>query len=333
MRINRGSGRSRMPRWRAGMEEHNSDAKQKLKGGARYKYLLIRAIYKPFSIIVGILPERANYGLFVWLALLGYKHFPKFRQLARRQLETAFGGEKSPEEIEAILKQVYVNQGKNLAEFMMIPHKNAAWVDRHIILNDPHDVLRAEPAKGKGMVAVGAHIGNIELVCAWLGMKKIPMVTVIKAQRDSAVMDIIMETRNKWGHEMIFRARGVRRECERQLGMNKIIGLVADQNAASNGVFVDYFGKKAATVTGPADIAMRAGLPVVPGFLTTRNPDNTLTLHMLAPIPMRDTGDRDADLAYNVQLYTSAIEEFVRKYPEEYLWWHQRWKTRPTEEA
>lgn len=283
--------------------------------------------------IAAFLPERVTYGLCVGLAMLGYRVVPKFRRLARKHLEIAFGDTMSNAEIEKILKETYANQGRNLAEFLMIPHKNADWINSRIVFNDPGNVLETELKKGKGIVAAGAHIGNIELVCAWLGVNKLPMVTVIKAQRDALFTKFIMETRLKWGSELIFRDMGIKQECMRQLEMNKIVGLVADQNTARNGVFVDFFGRKAATATGPASIAMKYRLPVVPGFLTTRNPDNTLTLHILDPIPMRDTGNTAEDLEHNVQLYTKAIEDFVREYPSEYLWWHQRWKTRPPEEA
>ena len=304
-----------------------------LTGKARVKYFFIRALFKAASRIAAILPERVTYALCVGLAMFGYKRFPRFRRMARAHLDIAFGAEKSPAEIETILRQTYANQGRNLAEFLMIPHKNADWVNRKVHLNDPGDHLNRELAQGRGVIAVGAHIGNIELVCAWIGVNKLPMVTVVKAQRDALFTKFLTDVRSKWDTQMIFRARGVKRECLKQMGENKIIGLVADQNVARNGVFVDFFGKKASTAVGPADIAMQTGRPVLPAFWATRNPDNTLTVHVLDPIAMRDSGDRAADLVHNAQLYTTAIENFVRAYPAEYLWWHQRWKTRPADEA
>ena len=300
---------------------------------ARIKHFLILTLFKTIGLLVAVIPEAMVYRLCTGLAMFGYRRFPKFRNLAREHLEIAFGGEKSPEEIEEILRQTYANQGKNLAEFLMIPHKSAAWVQSKIVFHDPENHLQTELDKGRGVIAVGAHVGNNELVCAWLGVNKAPMVTVVKAQRDALFTKFLMDTRSKWDTGMVFRQRGVKKECLRQVQKGMIVGLVADQNAASGGVFVDFFGKQAATVTGPADIAMKTGLPVLPSFLSTRNPDNTLTVHILDPIPMRDTGDLQADLAHNAQLYTTAIENFIRKYPAEYLWWHKRWKTRPESEA
>jgi Kdo2-lipid IVA lauroyltransferase/acyltransferase len=305
---------------------------QKLSAGKTIKYFFIRHFVIAMGKCAAMAPERLTYRVCAYLALFGYKHEPRFRRMAREHLEIAFGKEKTPEEIDDILRRTYVNYGKNLAEFLMIPHKSADWVLKRVKLNDPHGRLDAELKKGKGVVALGAHVGNVELVCAWIGIKKLPMVTVVKAQREELFTKFVMETRMRWDTQMIFRAKGVRRECLRQLGMNMIVGLVGDQNAARNGVFVDFFGRLAATATGAADIAMQAEVPVLPSFMSTRNPDDTITIHVLDPIPMRNTGDRQADILHNVQLYTSAIERFVRLYPTEYLWWHQRWKTRPNAE-
>lgn len=299
----------------------------------KLKYFSILLFFKSISRLAAVMPERVTYKFCVGISMFGYRRMVGFRNLARENLVTALGDEKSPEEIEEILKEFYVNQGKNLAEFLMIPYKSAEWVKRKIIFHDPGDNLQKEIDKGKGVVMVGAHIGNIEMACAWIGIQKLPMVTVVKAQRDEMFNRFLTDIRKKWGTEMIFRAQGVKKECFNQLNKGKVIGLVADQNAARAGVFVDFFGKKAATPTGAAEIAMKAGLPVLPGFLSTRNPDNTLTLHILEPIPMRDTGDHEADVTHNVQLYTKSVEDFVRKYPAEYLWWHKRWKTRPQPDA
>jgi Kdo2-lipid IVA lauroyltransferase/acyltransferase len=310
----------------------NAEQFEKLSTSKRLKYFFIRAFVIAMGRCAAIAPEKLTYGACARLALVGYKRAPRFARMAREHLFIAFGNEKSPEEIEEILRRTYINYGKNLAEFLMIPHKSADWVLKKIKFNDPNGWLDAELKKGKGVVALGAHMGNIELVCAWIGINKLPMVTVVKAQREELFTKFVMETRMKWDTKMIFRAKGVRRECVKQLGLNKIVGLVGDQNAASHGVFVDYFGKKAATATGAAEIAVQTGLPVLPAFLGTRNADDTTTVHILEPITMRDTGDKEADTLFNVQTYTNVIERFVREYPTDYLWWHRRWKTRPPAE-
>jgi len=302
------------------------------KSRAGVKYFIVRLMVVFMGRCAAVAPEILTYFVCTRLALLAYRYAPRFRRLAREHLEIAFGNEKTPGEIDDILRRTYINHGKNLAEFLMIPYKSSEWVLNKVKFSDPFGRIDAELAKGKGAIVLSAHSGSMELACAWIGIKKFPMVSVVKAQRDDLFMKFVMETRRKWGTKLILREKGVRRECLRQLGLNKIVGLVGDQNAASHGVYVDFFGKKAATPTGAADMAVQAGIPVL-FFMVTRNPDDTSTVHMLESIQMRNTGDKAADTLHNVQLYTTEIERFVRRHPEDYLWWHRRWKTRPANDA
>ncbi|HOX28269.1 MAG TPA: hypothetical protein PLQ76_03845 [bacterium] len=305
---------------------------RRMSFGYRLMYFMIRSSIMGFGRTAAFLPEKMTYWLCVRFALFLRRALPKFRLLAEGHLEIAFGAEKSKEERDEILRQTYINYGKSFAEFLMLPHKSREWIEKKVDFNDPEWRIRTQFEKGKGVVSLGGHFGSWELVGARIGIYKYPLVVVVKAQRDAFMSRFIMETRNKWGNEYIFRARGVKEECYHQLEMGKILGLMADQNATRGGVFINFFGKQACTAVGPAEIAMKKGLPVIPGF-PARNPDNSLTLHVLAPIEMRDTGDYEADLKFNLQKCSDAIEAFAREHPTEYFWWHRRWKKRPAEET
>ncbi|MFA6449331.1 MAG: lysophospholipid acyltransferase family protein [bacterium] len=312
------------------IKEQEAD-NRKMGIGPRIQYFLIRGTIMLLGRIAAVAPERITYAICVGFTLFARKAFPKFRQLARGHLEIAFGAEKPAAEIDDILRRAYINLGKNFAEFLMLPHKSSEWIENRVDFDDPHFHIRAELEKGLGVVSLGGHFGSWELVGARIGIYKYPLVVVVKAQRDAFMTRFVMETRTKWGNEYIFRDHGIKEECYRQLEQNKILGLLADQNA-TRGVFVNFFGKPAATATGPAEIAMKRGIPVVPGF-PARNPDNSITLHVLEPIQMRDTGDYDADLVYNLQQCSNAVENFAREHPDDYFWWHRRWKKRPPSET
>lgn len=298
----------------------------------KVKYFFLRNTVVGIGKLAAFLPEKQTYKFCIAMTMMAYRRFPKFKNLARRHLVIAFGNEKSPEEIDALLKQTYVNYGKNLAEFLMIPHKTPEWIESKVQFNDPDWIIRTELEKGNGVIGLGGHFGSWELVAARLGLYKYPLVAVVKAQRDSMFSQFVMDTRTKWGNEYIFRVHGVREECVKQLSQNKILGLMADQNATRGGLFVDFFGKQAATVTGPAYIAMKTGVAIVPSF-PARGDDGNVSLHVLPPLKLQDTGNFDEDLLYNVQLCAKAVEDFARKYPAEYFWWHKRWKTRPKNEV
>lgn len=311
------------------IKEQEAD-NRKMGVAPRILYFLIRGTIIGLGRLAAILPERLTYALCVRFVLFIRVAVPKFRNLARGHLEIAFGGEKSPVEIDDILRRAYINMGKNFAEFLMLPHKSKEWIENRVDFDDPHFHIRTQLEKGRGVVSLGGHFGSWELVGARIGIYKYPLVVVVKAQRDAIMTRFVMETRTKWGNEYIFRDHGIKEECYRQLEQNKILGLLADQNA-TRGVFVNFFGKPAATATGPAEIAIKLGIPVVPGF-PARNPDNSITLHVFDPIYMRDTGDYEADLIYNLQQCSNAVESFARAHPDDYFWWHRRWKKRPPSE-
>ena len=321
------------------MSEQDEKAQQKMEtdyrtmgAGYRARYFLIRSVIMGLGRIAAVAPERLTYAVCVRLLLIARVAVPRFRRLARRHLEVAFGKEKTPAEIDDILRRTYINYGKSFAEFLLLPHKSKEWIESRVTFDDPNWNTRTQLEKGRGVVSLGGHFGSWELVAARIGLYKYPFVAVVKAQRDAFMTQFIMETRTKWGNEYIFRERGIKEECYRQLDQNKILGLMADQNA-TRGVFVNFFGRPACTATGPAEIAMKRGLPVIPAF-PARHPDNTITMYVLEPITMRDTGDHEADLAYNLQKCSDAVENFAREHPEEYFWWHRRWKSGPkTEKA
>lgn len=300
---------------------------------ARMKYFLIRSIVAGIGKVAAVAPENWTYGLCVRLTLMLHRRVHKFRKLARKHLEIAFGDEKSPEEIDEILRQTYINYGKNLAEFLMVPHKSKEWIESRVTFNDPYWTIRTELQKGNGVIGLSGHFGSWELVAARLGIYHYPIVVIVKAQRDALMSRFVMDTRTKWGNEYIFRTQGVKEECYNQLKQNKILALMADQNASRGGVFVDFFGREASTFKGPAFFGMTTKAPVVPCF-PVRNEDNTIMLQVLDPVKLRDTGDFEEDLRYNVQQCALAVENFARKYPSEYFWWHRRWKTQraPAEE-
>jgi KDO2-lipid IV(A) lauroyltransferase len=298
---------------------------------SRAKYFVIRNAIMWLGRIAAVLPEKVTYAACVRLTLVAHNRLPKFRRLARRHLEIAFGAEKTPEEIDDILRRTYINYGKSLAEFLMLPHKSKEWIESRVTLDDPNWYIRTEYEKGRGVVCLGGHFGSWELVAARIGIYKYPIVAVVKAQRDAIMTRFVMETRSKWGNEYIFRERGVKEECIRQLDRNKLLGLMADQNA-TRGVFVNFFGKPARTAAGPAEIAMKRKQPVIPAF-PARNPDNTITLYTQKPIQMRDTGNYEEDLVHNLQQCSDAIEKFASEHPEEYFWWHRRWKSQKPAET
>jgi KDO2-lipid IV(A) lauroyltransferase len=115
------------------------------------------------------------------------------------------------------------------------------------------------------------------------------------------------------------------------LRKNEVVGILLDQNAGEAGVFVEFFGHLASTASGAAAFALRTGAAVLPTF-GWRNPDNTHTFRIGAPVPLERTGDLRRDIEVNTARHTKLIEDAIRARPEQWFWLHKRWKARPPEE-
>jgi KDO2-lipid IV(A) lauroyltransferase len=160
-----------------------------------------------------------------------------------------------------------------------------------------------------------------------------PYALVVRAADESRVEMYFQKWRDKLGYESIPhlpRSTAVRRSLV-TLRQNKILALFADQNKAKGGVFVDFFGRPAATVLGPAVMALRTGAPIVPIF-NVRQGANKHKVIVGSPIELEISGNQERDILVITAKITKVIEEFVRKYPTHWWWFHNRWKSKPKKE-
>jgi len=152
-------------------------------------------------------------------------------------------------------------------------------------------------------------------------------VAIARAQRDSAITDYILKTREATGMKLYHRESAVRASLL-ALRSNELVGMLMDQNAGDDGVFVDFFGRLASTAPGAAVFALKTEAAVLPTF-GYRKPDNTHVVTIGAPVPLIRTGDHKRDVLENTARYTKVVEEKIRAHPEQWFWLHKRWKSRP----
>ena len=255
-----------------------------------------------------------------------YHISPRHRRLVVRHLEQCFGAEKEPEELVAIARAFYRNLGRNLLEFLHLPHMSEEAINRLVRLEGKEHMMRALEA-GKGAILLTAHYGNWELVGAKMVLAGYPLNVIARDQADPMVTHLMMSLRRGRGMKVIPRDHGLRQGI-RRLRQNEIVAFLLDQNAGQNGVFVEFFGKLASTHGGAAGLALMTGAAVVPSF-AIRHPDDTHTCVHFPPMEIVSTGDRDADILANTAAMTRLIEAEIRKRPEQWFWLHRRWKTRP----
>lgn len=252
---------------------------------------------------------------------------PRYRGVARRNLAAAFAWE-APQ-VEAVARQVFRNIGKTLVEFLRLPALSAAEI-RQLCRLEGMEHLRAALAEGRGALIVTAHYGSWELLAARLVVEGIPLNVVARDADDGATDAFINRIRQGCGYRVIRRQSAPRRVLE-ALRRNEVVAILIDQNTTQGGRFVPFFGRTAATVTGPAFFALRAGAPLIPGF-ALRRPDGSHLGWLDPPVTLVRTEDREADVLQLTARLTALIEAQVRADPTQWFWIHDRWRHRPPEE-
>lgn len=271
------------------------------------------------------IPRSVRKGLFLTIFGLFYHIGTKNRLITLHNLTRSFP-EKDTKEILEIAKGVYRHFAIVAAEFFDMPYINKnnihEWMDVEGLEN-----FQAGDAQGKGLLSIVAHFGNWELMTI-AGAIYLKPFYIVYRPLDNPVIDNMAEyVRTMQGNALIPKG-GSGKKIMELLKENHMIGILSDQNvSAREGVFVDFFGRPACTGVGLAVMAMRSGAPILPAFMA-RQKSGKYKFILKPTIEAVCTGDYEADLVVNTQRFTKMVEEVVREYPEQWFWFHQRWKTK-----
>lgn len=297
-----------------------SDQKRPLK--RRIAYLLLRLLLVAVTGLVRILPlswlRRLATGFAYMLCLL----VPSRQQLAQENIRRVFGDRFGPRQRRQIARQVTINICKTMIELFKMPYLSPEQIKQIVSLRG-QEHLWAALEQGKGVILLTAHFGNWEVGGARLAIEGFPMVAIARDATDQFTAELINRARQRQGTKVL--ARDDLRNMLRALRDNQCLAILPDQHAAQGGIIVDFLGRPAATAVGPAILAARTGCAVIPLF-GRRRPDDTIDGYILPPLELVHTGDRDYDIKENTTIINRVIGEQIRKYPEQWLWLHRRWK-------
>lgn len=283
-----------------------------------------------FARVFDRLPYGLVRSLMHALIAVGFRLTIKQRQIARESLGIAFGQEKTPEEIERIIHQCFKNLGKGMVEMLyFMSHPDLT--ERKVFFEGKEHLDKAL-AQGKGVIALTAHFGNFPLMMLYCARQGYKVNAIIRPTRDEELERYLLRRRSESGVKTIYAVP--RRECVlnalKALAHNEILFIPLDQNFGSHGgVFVDFFGQKAATAAGPVVFARRTGAPIVPMFIV-RQDDDTHKIIIEPPFPLEEGPDENAVIYFNIARITQLIERYIRRYPHEWGWMHRRWKSKPS---
>ncbi|MGA2352110.1 MAG: lysophospholipid acyltransferase family protein [Terracidiphilus sp.] len=293
----------------------------------RLEFWLVLAVARP----LGWLPRRPSRWISDLLAWSIYSLHGRLRRVGRRNLELALP-ELSAREREDILRGVFRHLGWQLVEFCRMtgytPENTRGWMRAEGL-----DHYQAAKRRGKGVLIVTGHLGAWELSSFYHSLMGYPMSMVARPLDNRLLDTFVNGIRCLHGNRVLDKddfARGLLTAMRQ----GETVGILMDTNMTPpQGVFAEFFGRAACTASGLARVALKTGAAVLPGFMLWEKTEGRYVLYFGPELVFERGSDAQADILAATQQCTSAIESWIRRYPDQWLWIHRRWKTRPAGEA
>ena len=281
---------------------------------------------KAILFFFSLFPLRFDTWLGVWLGRAAYYMLPRESGKAIQNILKAFP-EKDQAWAHSRLKQGFESFGRSIMELIKLD-TIVKHIDDYIKVEN-FGAFEKAFSNGRGILWITGHIGNWELMPVYFAQKGYDVYVVAKELYDPRMDRVLNTIRERYNVRPILRGSdGAGKAILRALRSNAILGMLIDQDTDVQGVFVDFFGDRAFTPRGAADLALKAGASVVAGFITrTDSLHHVITLH--GPIEIHRTPDHEKDVTALTQSMTDEIERHIRRYPHDWVWMHSRWAKRP----
>lgn len=245
---------------------------------------------------------------------------PRLRRVADRNLSLALP-ELGMDQRAAIITGVFRSVARLIVSVAKFPAINRENLGRWIRF-EGYEYLETATRAGRGVLVATAHLGNWELSAYAHALYRGPMNVVVRPL-DNPLLDRLVTRRRELSGNRVLSKRDPIRPILKALAANEAVGILIDQNVSSDAVFVDFFGIPAAAASGFARLAAHSGATVIPGFALWCETEKRHVLRFYPPVPMC------GDALQDTQALQSTVERVIREYPDQWLWIHRRWKTRP----
>src|ERR1700733_216404 len=292
----------------------------------RLEFLVVWIVVK----LLGLPPRGVARAIGALVGRVALLCTPRLRRAGHLNLQLAFP-QKTEAEREQILRKLYRNLGWLLAEFCQMPRYTPEMTQRFIRYEGLEHYLAARE-RGKGVLVLTGHLGAWELSSFYHSLMGYPMSIALRRLDNPLVDAFVNRVRCLHGNRVIHKddfARGL----IASMRAGETVGILMDTNMTPpQGVFVPFFGVSACTASGLARVAAKTGAAVVPGFLLWEQREQKYVLRFGEELEIVHTEDAEQDVLTNTATFTAAIERYIRQYPDQWLWMHRRWKTRPAGE-
>ncbi|MCA1603480.1 MAG: lysophospholipid acyltransferase family protein [Acidobacteria bacterium] len=293
------------------------------------EYALARAILSG----LGVLPRQLAIAIGISIGRLAYLLPGKLRRTGSRNLEIAFP-EMSVAERKRLLCGCFASLGRLLGEFTQLPRATPEKL-RQLIEYDVVGLahLREAEKNNRGVIFLTGHLGVWELHSFGWSALEYPLSFLVRPLDNPRIEEMIERIRTRFGNRAIDKQSAARQSL-RVLREGGTLGILSDLNTQTReGVFVPFFGKLACTTAGIATLALKTDALVIPTCAVWDKKRKRYFFHGDPPVELIRTGDPSKDIEVNTARFAAAVERMVRLYPDQWLWIHKRWKTRPTGEA
>jgi len=250
------------------------------------------------------------------------------RKVVLQNLRFVFSHQQTDKEIHNIAKRTYQNFGMTMIEFIRFPILTLEYIQKYIKF-DGKAYLDNVLQQNRGAIVISGHFNNWELTGAALTLMKIGVTVYARRLRNSVVNELVIKHRIKVGMNVISKPLAAR-DMLKALKANHIIAYLIDQDARQHGIFVDFFGKPASTFRGAASFAVRTRTPIIPMFITRENKAEHI-IHIEPPMIPNPKVNEEDEILRLTQATTRLLETYIRRYPDQYFWFHKRWKTQPSQ--
>jgi KDO2-lipid IV(A) lauroyltransferase len=280
--------------------------------------------------LFGLLSRSAAVRLATWLMLLTHVVLPNLKKTGMRNLEIAFP-EKTEQDRAAILRGTFENLGRvlgDLSQFHKYDRERLAELIEYD-LDDTSRELYDLQKQGQGVLITTGHLGNWEMLVLGFAALYEPISYLARPLDNPSLDQMLNANRTRFGNNPISKTNSAMLAAK-ILRNGGILGILADVNAhPKEGVFVPFFGVPACTSSGAAMLAIRSDALIFPTFCVWQKDKQRYRFVHGPVLKPTSTGDRKQDIITTTAAYTAEIEKLIRQYPDQWMWIHKRWKTRP----
>lgn len=293
------------------------------------RWVLEYAAVRLWCLIIGCFPVQTNLRTARVLAGVWWHLMPRHRRRALEHLHLALGDRLPPEQLQRIARRSFEHLAQvYLVEMPMTPRLVNEWSwSRWVELGELGPALR-ELLSGRGAILLTAHFGNYELLGYTICRLGLPLNAIMRPVDNPLINDYVTESRRAGGLRLLFK-RGAGQTADALLQAGQTVCFIADQDAGRKGVFAEFFGRPASWYKSIGLLAIRRRVPVIVGHAIRSAAGFRYRIDVERIIRPQEWDTRDDPLGWLTQEYAGAIEQAIRRHPEQYLWIHRRWKTQP----